>query len=506
MHLDEELRNLATIYIAARESDDGQRCMVAPHPDLRDRMKQMLASLRSNADNGLALGSFLQVAEPKHFGFNDGTIIPPEEFELGTAPSVIRSTAATRAPLQGTVRVIVVLVDFPDQQMSQSLQHFKDLFFSTGVIATKSVREYYRDVTNGKIDLQGEVVGPYRMPKKMSEYANGASGTGSALPNAQTLARDAAVAANPLVNYKPYDNDNNGYVDAFIVIHAGPAAEVTGNNSHIWSHKWVLNGGALAVDGTKIYSYLTVPEDARIGVCAHELGHLLFGFPDLYDTDNSSEGIGNWCLMAGGSWGGQGNTPCHPSAWCKAQQGWVNVENRTSNGIVQVADVKDSHKVYRLWNNGTVGSEYFLVENRQQKGFDASLPSGGLLVWHIDETVSGNTNEQHYKVALVQADGKRDMEAGRNRGDAGDAYPGTTNNKNFNNTSTPNSKSYAGLPTNVGVTNIGPAGATMSANLQVKPGGSPAAPEHNSVLEALARVEERLTSIEAALQHPAKPA
>jgi hypothetical protein len=34
----------------------------------------------------------------------------------------------------------------------------------------------------------------------------------------------------------------------------------------------------------------------------HELGHLLLGQPDLYDTDYSSRGTGRWDLMAGGSW------------------------------------------------------------------------------------------------------------------------------------------------------------------------------------------------------------
>ena len=66
----------------------------------------------------------------------------------------------------------------------------------------------------------------------------------------------------------------------------------------------------------------------------------MFGFPDLYDTDGSSEGIGNWCLMAGGSWGAGGDTPTHPSAWCKANQGWVSVDNRTTNAIVNIPDVK----------------------------------------------------------------------------------------------------------------------------------------------------------------------
>ncbi|MDD2670556.1 M6 family metalloprotease domain-containing protein, partial [Zoogloea sp.] len=222
------------------------------------------------------------------------------------------------------------------------------------------------------------------------------------------------------------------------------------------------------VDGTKIYAYLTVPEDSKIGVCCHELGHLLFGFPDLYDTDYTSEGIGNWCLMAGGSWGGGGNTPVHPSAWCKANQGWASVTNVTANGSKNIADVKDSGKIYRLWKNGAASSEYFLVENRQKTGFDASLPAGGLLIWHIDDSVAGNTNESHYKVALMQADGKRDMELDHNRGDGGDPYPGSGNNTTFNNTSTPNSMSYSGANTCVAVTGIGPSGPMISANLRVK--------------------------------------
>jgi immune inhibitor A len=309
----------------------------------------------------------------------------------------------------------------------------------------------------------------------MAAYAHGAAGTGPALPNAQTMARDAVIASDPDVDFTPYDNDGNGYVDAFIVIHAGAGGEVTGDSNDIWSHKWTLDGGARSVDQTKIYAYLTVPEDCKIGVCAHELGHLLFGFPDLYDTDYSSEGIGNWCLMAGGSWGGGGDTPVHPSAWCKANQGWVTIDNRKSNSAVDVADVKTSNTVYRLWKDGAASAEYFLLENRQQAKFDVSLPGPGLLIWHVDENQPGNTDEHHYKVALMQADGKRDLERNVNRGDAGDAYPGSSNNRTFNATSNPNSKSYGNVDSGVAVSAIGANGPTISVQIQVKrPGASPA--------------------------------
>jgi len=459
------LDNYLDIWRAAQASEDGERCLVAPHPDLREKINRELEALRSSGVS--VITPLARAGEPRRPGFNDGMIVPADVFPLGTPISVVRSAAADRAPLRGAVRVIVVLVDFSDAVMAQTQQHYRDLFFSTGVIPTRSVREYFTEATNGLIDIQGDVVGPFRMPNTLATYAHGASGIGAAAPNSQTMARDAATAADPTVLFDPFDNDGNGFVDAFIVIHAGPGGEVTGNPGHIWSHKWVLSGGSMNVDATKIFAYLTVPEDARIGVCCHELGHLLFGFPDLYDTDGTSEGIGNWCLMAGGSWGGGGDTPCHPSAWCKANQGWVAVDNRTSNGILSIPDVKDSNTVYRLWKDGAPGNEYFLVENRQRTLFDASLPQGGLLIWHIDESVSTNTDETHYKVALMQADGQRQMEGNVNRGDAGDPYPGSSNNATFNKNSNPNSKSYASVDTCVAVTGISAPSAVMTANVQV---------------------------------------
>ncbi len=463
------LERMQSIYAAAAASDDGQRCMVPPTPGLHSRIAEELDSARESVRSLAA--SQLGVKPPKAFGLNDGLIIPGTEFPLGTPPSKIRNAAADRPPLRGAVRVIVVLVDFEDRPMTADKEHFEELFFSQGQLPTGSVRDFYQEVTNGLIDIEGEVVGPYRLPRTLAAYANGHSGTGEALPNARTMARDAAEAADPEVDFGPYDNDGNGYVDAFIVVHAGPGGEASGDTNDIWSHKWVLDGGEHVADTTKIYGYLTIPEDGKLGVCAHELGHLLFGWPDLYDTDYSSNGIGNWCLMAGGSWNGEGDRPAHPSAWCKAHQGWVDVVNQSESGGVTIDDVKSSQTVYRLWTSGNIESqEYFLVENRQQTGFDDNLPGGGLLVWHIDDTVASNTNENHYKVALEQADGQRDLELDlRNRGDDGDPYPGSTENRSFDADSNPSSNSYAGSPTGVAVNEISDPDPSMTAHLSVSP-------------------------------------
>jgi immune inhibitor A len=217
-----------------------------------------------------------------------------------------------------------------------------------------------------------------------------------------------------------------------------------------------------------LFGYLTIPEDAKLGVCAHELGHLLFGWPDLYDTDSSSRGVGDFCLMAGGSWGLGGLRPVHPSAWCKASQGWAPVSALRTNRSVTLAPVEDGGRIYRLWQDGAQGEEYFLVENRQLTGYDASMPSAGLLLWHIDDAVEGNGDERHYQVALVQADGRQDLERNVNDGDAGDPFPGSARVTVLDGTTTPSTASYGGLHTCVELRDITPVGDDVRVQLRVK--------------------------------------
>lgn len=463
------LRNFLKIHGAAMKSDDGNRCLISPHPRLKNKIKREIAKIKETA-KGTVFANNIKFNEPSRPGFNDGLIYPGDSFPLGTALSVAKNTRLTKSPLRGVVRVLVVLVDFDDKRMKKSKKHFEDLFFSKNVLSTGSVREYYSEVTNKLIDIQGEVIGPYRLPNALKVYANGESGTGDKYPNARTMAKDAAVLCSPDVDFSKYDNDKDHYVDAFVVVHAGAGAEVNNSVNDIWSHKWVLHGGPYLGDkGTKIYSYLTVPENCRLGVCAHELGHLLFGFPDLYDSDYSSEGVGDWCLMGGGSWNNNGLTPSHPSSWCKCQQGWVKTKTPKSNSKnVAFADVKESKLVYKLWRNGNPGKEYFLVEHRTKTKFDKYMPSSGLLIWHINENISSNETEGRYRVTLIQADGKKHLEKGKNRGDAGDCYPGSSNNMNFDHQSKPKAVSHAGKDTTVAVNNIRKSGSTIKADIKVK--------------------------------------
>ena len=235
---------------------DRELCAVAPSPQLRERMREQLGNLRENADLPLSLAR-----EPRLPGFNDGTILPPSSFPAGTPLSTVRNAAADRAPLRGTLRVIVVLVDFTDKRVRAAAARFEDLFFSTGHMPTGSVTEYYQDVTGGLIDIAGEVVGPFTMPQTLAWYANGNYGIGkpSGEPRANILAEDAAKAADPSVDFGPYDNDGNGYVDAFIVVHAGAGGEETGQPGR---HLVAQVGAARGVRRRR-HQGLRLPDDPR---------------------------------------------------------------------------------------------------------------------------------------------------------------------------------------------------------------------------------------------------
>jgi len=375
-------------------------------------------------------------------------------------------------------KAVVILADFSDNVGSTPPAHYDSLIFSVNEYPTGSVKDFYIENSYGILDLQGEVTPVWvRLPNPYSYYTNGNYGFGSWPQNAQGMARDAVLAADSLIDFSQYDLDGDGYVDAVIIIHAGPGAEATGDVNDIWSHAWYIPYPP-TVDGVQVYSYTTDPENGGCGVIAHEFGHRPLGLPDLYDTDYSSEGLGNWSLMAAGSWNMNQTKPAHLDAWCKYRLGFVTVDTVVSNlEKVLIPAVEDTGLVFRLWTNGNTGNEYYLVENRQKKKFDVGLPGEGILIYHVDDNQSNNNNEWypghtsygHYRVALEQADGAWDLERNANRGDAGDPFPGTTTNRHFDLYSIPDSRDYDSLITYVGVKNISDSQDTMYADLLVNP-------------------------------------
>ncbi len=374
-----------------------------------------------------------------------------------------------------TIRVPVILVDFSDHVYTNyggapEASDFDSTLFSWGEMPTGSMSEWYWENSYETFFVHGDVVGWYRMPHTYAYYVNAQNGFGSCPNCAREMVKDAVYAAEFDLDYSDYDRNNDGWVDGIFVVFAGYGAEQTGNDNDIWSHRSSIN--PITLNGVKVSDYSVEPEARTdghitdIGVFCHEFGHVL-GLPDLYDTDYSSSGIGRWSMMAGGSWNGSGDTPAHFDAWCKKELGFTNPVVITANEAGSLIPQAESEPVaYRLWTQGLGGSQYFLVENRQLTLFDAALPGEGLLIWHIDETRSGNSDETHPLVGLEQADGLFQLEAGAGS-NGGDPWPGNTDHREFSDFSTPNAHNYNGDLTEVGVLEISDSDSLMTADLEI---------------------------------------
>jgi M6 family metalloprotease-like protein len=354
-----------------------------------------------------------------------------------------------------------------------------------------TITDYYTEVSYGKMYLTGNCEGWFPVSGNLASYGPGGTDGGPQFVYETLVVSDAFVDYRNYIQY--YDTQGNGHVPFLVVVHTG--GDAAAGASNIWSHRWdfkyyshapyitddtLLNGKNVIVDGDyAIQPEMTGSQNSGgnlepIGVYCHELGHI-FNLPDLYDYSNRGEGLGGWCLMASGSYGGDqshSNKPSHMSAWCKEQMGWVAPTVVTSDVFNAILNpVENIQQIYKLWRNGIPGSEYYLIENRQKKGFDVSLIESGLLIFHVDNLNGDQTNPNHYKVDLEQADGLRNLNLGSNRGDAGDPYPGTggSNNPNtvFDGYSTPNSKDYLNAFTGVNVNNIRKVDSSVYVNIAV---------------------------------------
>ncbi len=391
-----------------------------------------------------------------------------------------QATAAGLEPLPETTKVLIVLVDFDNLQHKIEPSRFDSLLLSnrnTGPVVnpTGSMTDFYLENSYGHYYVKGQVIGWFRMSEPYDYYWD----------RPDYLAHEAADSATRVVDFRDFDLDGDQIFTELLVVHAGAGAET--GAAGIWSHMSSLPGSVIH-DHVRIASYTMNPElygggISTIGVFTHEYGHIL-GMPDLYDVDYEppgSSGLGDWSLMAGGSWNGPGgNTPAHFDAYCKYQLGLVTPivldADPSVPGSVQsiiqapIPQVESEPVVYYMSNDTAIWGwwEFWLVENRQKVGFDAALPGEGLCIYHVDRNVYDNSDPLRYHVALEQADGKNALALGGSgsEGDAGDPYPGTTNNRNFTVFTNPNSYTNFGEESRIGVWNISDSDSLMFADLE----------------------------------------
>jgi immune inhibitor A len=410
-------------------------------------------------------------------GAGDGPtdLVPPAPWSAaaGRDPynGLNRSRHPNSSPLAatGSAKVLVVLVDFNDTSNSSTHTptYYGDLLFNA---SASSMNEYYQEASFGLFCITGNVTTVwYSMSHSLAYYGTYEfdSPPVAGFGNSQTLTTDAVTAADADIDFSEFDQDGDGYVDHLVIVHAGGDEAATGVSTDIWSHAWALNSNKFKLDGVYINAYTMLSEDDPVGVYIHEFGHNI-GLPDLYDTDYSSDGgVGKWDVMASGSWNNYGDTPAMFSAWCRQELGWLSpsLVSADSSGLI-AKRIYDNQTAFKVWLNFS-NSEYFLVENRQQVGWDAYIPGNGLLIWHVNETATSNDYDKYRMVNLEQWD---------NNNKASNANdPWRSNSTGFTPTSAPNTSDDSGRNSGIWIFNISASGDTMYFDVDLG-NAAPAAP------------------------------
>jgi M6 family metalloprotease-like protein len=364
-------------------------------------------------------------------------------------------------------------------------------------------RSFYQQLSNGLLDIQGTTYTYTPLDSNEVWYAGGTSTTcaqqnpfgsqncnglfsNTAVTRMQSGLREALTKLDATVDFSQYVTSaaDNGFVPLVLFIPQAMGGECGPGGApenHLWAHRFTIgtfqtndNDPFNAAQKVKISDYIlqsglggsnscTTSQIMPIGTVAHETGHG-FGLPDLYDTDGTTEGVGQWDLISSGSFT-TGFSPARFGAWSLNELGWITIRALTTTGTYTFDDgsaAGDTAFYVRVQGPNPRG-EYYLLENRQRQQSDTALirvhcqragsPAGcpgGLLIWHIDSAKIAqsvfndvNTGPIH-GVALVQADSFGNLDAApvtgnfcpstsivfgcSNRGDAGDLFPGTTNN------------------------------------------------------------------------------
>ena len=354
----------------------------------------------------------------------------------------------------GERRVLVILMQFKDIDFIKAKEDFYNLFNSSNYQedgALGSVYDYYYDVSYGKLQLTSDIIGPYTSKHERSYYgANDRDGNDK---NSTDLFLEAMEYASNNVQLSNYDADGDGYVDNIHIIYAAHGEEAGASANAIWAHEATFHI-PFEYQGMKVDRYSCAPElrgnkgdgISRIGPHCHEIGHAL-GAMDYYDTNygdkGSFEGTGVWDLMAAGSWNEDGIIPADFNPYVKLVDfGWIEVQEMPQ-GEVTLQPSSYSDKYYKLTNSY---SDYYLVENRTYDRWGASLPGSGLLFFHIHPNIANVGNEINatypqkcYPVcasSTYSTPSSQPKSYGNINSD-GCPFPGSSNNTQFNGSTTP---------------------------------------------------------------------
>lgn len=391
---------------------------------------------------------------------------------LKGADDKMRGLGGDHITYKGVKKGLVVLVDFKNKKFADGhdLEYYKNVINGKDFTDEEegyvgSVRDYFLAQSNGQFELDFDVVGPVTMSKNYGYY--GGDSEYQKDDKVYEMIKEACDGIQDQVNLKDYDWDGDGEADQVFFLYAGLGQASGGTASTIWPHESELRYwpcGVLSYSTGKINTYACANElqpetqgssryiSAGIGTICHEFSHCL-GFADMYDTSGGGGyGMSVFDVMDQGSYNGNGFVPCNYTAFERIYAGWVEpIELDVPATVKDMKSVSDYGRPFIMYNYKNT-NEYFLMENRQNTGWDEGLyGSNGLLIVHVNYVpsrwINNSVNSSKEKIqccTVVNADGSREISNTLSL--QGDLYPyeekGVTMNDEFTDESEPAAKLY----------------------------------------------------------------
>ena len=343
----------------------------------------------------------------------------------------------------------VILVNFADTAFTHTKQQMIDWATAEGYTvdgATGSVLQYFRDNSFGQYCPQLDFYGPVTISRNAVYYGQNSGGYDINSRVADMIVEACQLVHDQGADFSQYDYNNDGEVDWVVVVYAGHGEADSYSVNTIWPHQYVLSATQkqIQLDGKTINRYCCTNEISwkgglsGIGVFVHEFSHIL-GLPDLYTTNGTMHKTsGEWDVMDYGCYNNDLVTPPMYSAYERWWMGWLNPTLLNTASTVSLGELNSTHAAAYMTANGNAvpnilnpdPSTFYVLENRQQSGWDAYLPGHGMLITKIQYSYSKwrynnvNNSASELGVDIIEADGLTPTKAvEEGYGKPGDAFP-----------------------------------------------------------------------------------
>ena len=382
----------------------------------------------------------------------------------------------------GQIKALVIPVEFPDVKFSvpDPQAHFHNMLNTPGYSdngATGSAVDYFKANLPEK-DFVFDVTAPVTLSRSYAYYGENDISTPSVITydaKISEMVEEACSLVNGSVDFSQYDNDKDGNVDYIFLYFAGYNEAESGDENAIWPQTYNISSSGIRLDGVRLGLFACSSElsgsdlgmeaiPSGIGTFCHEFSHFL-GLVDLYDTDHGSGGIskcmwGTLSIMDAGNYNNSGRTPPYFCAIDRELAGSAKYMEIKTGMTVSLEAVNLNGTVIRIPT--VTPGEYYLIENRQESGWDSYIGGAGMVVYHIDKSsniVDGITAAVRWKTGLINNYAPHEcadlVEAMPDAGYIQQVFfPGQADIKEFSAAGNPAFIAWSGTPVGIKLTNI----------------------------------------------------